>query len=89
MPPINEPSSTNLKRSRVDKEKAEALEFARKMVTALRTKLLDMEGIASLNTDGMQIEYDDITKKLAYWEKQVKRLCCNTFETQIDLSNRL
>jgi hypothetical protein len=73
----------------VDKEKAEALEFARKMVTSLRNKLLEMEGIASLNTDGMQIEYDNLTKKLAYWEKQVTRLCCNTFETQVDLSNRL
>ncbi len=73
----------------MDKERAEALEFARKMVKSLRNKLLEMEGIASLNTDGMQIEYDNITSKLQYWEKQVNRLCCNNFQSQINLSNRL
>lgn len=59
------------------------------MVKNLRDRLLEMEGIASLNTDGMQIEYDNITAKLQYWEKQVNRLCCDNFQSQIDLSHRL
>lgn len=70
-------------------DRREAYDFAVEMVRRLREKLLDMEGVDTMSTDGVSISYADVSQKLRYWEKQAQRLKCSTFTQTIDLKDRL
>ena len=66
-----------------------AYDFAVEMVKRLREKLLDMEGVDTMSTDGVSISYANVSQKLMYWEKQAQRLKCGTFTQSINLKDRL
>lgn len=61
-----------------ENDRMEALLHARKMVDALRAKLVDAAGVQTVATDGLTVTYsqgrDGLLGQLKYWERQVQKL---------------
>ena len=78
-----------------NRERDEALAFAREMVTSLREKLKDAAGVQSVTSDGLSVTYaqggqSGILEQLKYWEKRVQQLQrSNSVSKSIDLSGGL
>ncbi len=77
------------------KDRDEALAFARKMVEKLREQLIESSGIQSVASDGVRVTYSPCTLAFSsiefqYWEKQVILLSGDNSQAQtIDLSKGL
>lgn len=77
------------------KDRDEALAFARKMVEKLREQLIESSGIQSVASDGVSVTYatgqgSGALAQLQYWEKQVILLSGDNAQAQtIDLSKGL
>ena len=77
------------------KDRDEALAFARKMVEKLREQLIESSGLQSVASDGLSVTYatgkgSGILSQLQYWEKQVILLSGSNAQSQtIDLSKGL
>ena len=77
------------------KDKDEALAFARKMVEKLREQLIESSGIQSVSSDGISVTYatgkgSGTLAQLQYWEKQVILLSGSNNQAQtIDMSKGL
>ncbi len=77
------------------RDKEEALQFARTMVKKLREQLLESAGLQSVASDGLSVTYatgkgSGIASQLQYWEKQVILLSgSNASHQSIDLSKGL
>lgn len=67
----------------------EKLLFARSMVTALESQILDSAGVSSLATDGLQVTVDPaLERKLEHWRKQVWRYSrANSRVSTVNLGN--
>ena len=78
-----------------NRERDEALAFARDMVQTLRDKLKDAAGVQSVTSDGLSVTYahggqSGILEQLKYWEKQGLRLQRdNSASKSIDMSGGL
>ena len=67
----------------------EKLLFARSMVAAIEAQLLESAGVASIATDGLQVQVDpELERKLERWRKQVIRYeRSNSRVTTVNLGN--
>jgi len=78
-----------------NRERDEALTFAKEMVQSLREKLKDAAGVQSITSDGLSVTYTQggqsgLLEQLKYWEKQVLRLQQgNSASKTIDMSGGL
>ena len=78
-----------------NRERDEALTFAKEMVQSLREKLKDAAGVQSITSDGLSVTYTQggpsgLLEQLKYWEKQVLRLQqSNSASKTIDMSGGL